>query len=219
MVYENKHNTNSSEEQMSFVIFDTEYTTWEGCLKHGWNNGRKKEIVQISALKVSENLEILQEFNVLCQPTINPILSEYFINLTHITNDLVEKNGIPFASAYCKFKDFAGKDVCYSHSWGADFLNQSDGLIIKENMALYNLTLHDDIIYRNIAPIFAELYKNHRIQVKSQSSGQIVEILGISEKLQKLKLDKHNALYDVYSILEGLKYFYPQSTELLKKSG
>ena len=201
---------------MSFIIFDTEYTTWQGCLEHGWNGHQKKEIVQIAALKVSDDLDIIAQFNVLCKPTFNPILSDYFVNLTHITNEQIAKNGELFADVYEKFEKFIGSDICYSHSWGSDFFSKSDGRILEENVNLYKLTPERNLIYRNLAPIFKQLYEKNHISVQSQSSGQIAQILHVDQKLNDLGLNPHNAYYDVYSILEGLKYFYPQSVELLR---
>lgn len=58
------------------------------------------------------------------------------------------------------------------------------------------------IIYRNIAPIFSELYKKNNIKVQNQTSGQIVQNLGIEKSMEHLKLDIHNAFYDIYSIVE-----------------
>ena len=201
---------------MSFIIFDTEYTSWQGCQQNGWRGNRKKEIVQIAALKISDTLDVLEQFNVLCKPTINPVLSDYFTNLTHITNEMINKNGKSFSQAYKEFEDFVGTNICYSHAWGADFLNESDGAVIKENLYLYGLQPNKNITYRNIAPVFAQLYEKNHIVVQSQSSGQIVSVLGIKQKLDNLGLDTHNAFYDVYSILEGLKYFYPESLRFLK---
>lgn len=200
---------------MSFVIFDTEYTSWKGCQENGWQGSQKKEIVQIAAIKVSNKLEVLDSFNVLCKPSINPVLSDYFINLTHITNEQVAKYGKPFEEAYGNFENFVASNICYSHGWGAEYSSQSDGAVIDENLKLYNLTARKKIKYRNIAPIFKHLYVENKINVKSQSSGQIAEILGLVGNMEKLQLNLHNALYDVYSIIEGLKYFYPKSVELL----
>lgn len=200
---------------MSFVIFDTEYTSWKGCQENGWRGNQKKEIVQISALKVSDKLDVLAEFNVLCKPIINPLLSDYFVNLTHITNEQIAKYGQPFSKVYNDFEYFVGEDICYSHGWGAEYFDKSDGDIIEENLELYGLSARKNIKYRNIAPIFKQLYKENNIKIKSQSSGQIAEILGLSENMKKLQLYPHNALYDVQSILAGLKYFYPKSVELL----
>ena len=200
---------------MSFVIFDTEYTSWKGCQENGWHGNQKREIVQISALKVSDTLDIIDEFTSLCKPLVNPLLSDYFTNLTHITNAQIEKEGRMFKEVFTDFVAFAGNNICYSHGWGADYFNKSDGEIIKENLTLYNLPMKKNVKYRNIAPIFKHLYEKNKIKVKSQSSGQIAEILGLSENMKKLQLNPHNALYDVYSILEGLKYFYPESVKLL----
>ena len=200
---------------MPFVVFDTEYTSWKGCQENGWHDGQKKEIVQVGAIKVSDKLEILGSFSVLCKPSINPVLSDYFVDLTHITNAQVKKDGKSFREIYDRFTKFVGKDICYSHGWGAEYFNKSDGDIIDENLKLYGLSARKKIKYRNIAPIFKQLYTENKIEIKNQSSGQIAEILGLSENMKKLQLDPHNALYDVYSILEGLRYFYPRSVDLL----
>ena len=88
---------------MSFVIFDTEYTSWAGCQKNGWKGNQKKEIVQISAIKLSDNLNVICECNILCKPIINPILSDYFVELTHITNDQIMNMEISFKEWYNKF--------------------------------------------------------------------------------------------------------------------
>ena len=203
---------------MSFIIFDTEYTSWAGCQENGWHGTQKKEIVQIAALKISDDLKILDKFNTLCKPIINPVLSDYFIQLSHITNEQVQKQGISFALAYKKFEEFIGDNICYSHAWGASSLNEADGSLMKENICLNNLSPSKKIIYKNIAPVFAKLYKKHHIKNKNQSSGQIVKFLGIEDKMKHLNLDVHNAFYDTYSILEGLKFFFPESVQLMQKN-
>lgn len=200
---------------MSFVIFDTEYTSWKGCQENGWYGGQKKEIVQIAAIKVSDKLEVLDSFDVLCKPRINPVLSDYFVNLTHITNEQVAKYGKSFEEAYSNFENFVDSNICYSHGWGSRYSNKSDGEIIEENIKLYNMTSYKKLKYRNIAPIFKQLYMENKINVKSQSSGQIAEILGLTDNIKNLGVKQHNALYDAYSIVEGLRYFYPKSVELL----
>ncbi len=201
---------------MSFVIFDTEYTTWKGCIENGWLGNQKKEIVQIAALKVSDNLDVIDTFNILCKPTVNPVLSEYFENLTGITNGMVAKDGVPFLSAYERFVDFIDGNICFSHGWGGDYFSKSDGLIIDENLRINNIKPLKTIEYRNIAAIFMELYAKHNIDIKKQSSGQIVNLLNIKDKISSLCLDEHNAFVDVYSILEGLKFFKTDAIMLLK---
>lgn len=200
---------------MSFAIFDTEYTSWAWCQENWWKGNQKKEIVQISAIKLSNSLNVIGEFNVLCKPTINPVLSDYFIELTHITNDQIINMWISFPEWYKKFESFVENNICYSYKWWFDYFDESDGTILKENLLLNNMTENKKIIYRNIAPIFAELYKKNNIKVQNQTSGQIAQNLGIEKNMEHLKLGIHNAFYDIYSIVEWLKYFYLESIKLL----
>lgn len=192
---------------MSFILFDTEYTSWVGCNEHGWHDWQKKEIVQISALKVDENLEVLAEFNRLCKPKFNPVLSDYFIELTGITNVMIKEKAEDFSLVYADFKQFVKNDICWSHAWGQSTDSLSDGAVVQENLRLYNLPINDGIIYRNIAPIFKKLYQKHNIDIKNQSSGQIIKLLGLETRPMIQGLDVHNAMFDVYSILSGLHYF------------
>ncbi|MBQ8677599.1 MAG: hypothetical protein IJ529_03940 [Alphaproteobacteria bacterium] len=201
---------------MSFVIFDTEYTSWKGCQEKGWSGARKKEIVQIAALKVTEDLQVIAEFNKLCRPVINPILSDYFVNLTHITNEMISQEGILFEKAFTEFKEFVGQNTCFSHGWGADFEHKSDGAIIDENIDLYHLRLKNDIKYFNIAPFFQKVYEKKKLQIKSQASGDIASLLGLGDKLVSLHLQPHDAFYDVYSILEGVRYLREDILPLMK---
>lgn len=196
---------------MSFILFDTEYTSWKGCQENGWHGHQKKEVVQISAIKVSDDLKVLKEFNQFCYPIINPVLSDYFIKLSHITNEKIKKEGILFPKAFNNFKKFIGKDICVSHGWGKSGSFYADGNIIQENLRLNHMPIDKAIQYKNIAPVFKKLYKKHHIPIQKQSSGEITKLLGIKNQI---KLNPHNALFDVYSILAGLKHF--QSDSIVK---
>ncbi len=192
---------------MSFVIFDTEYTTWEGCLQKGWIDRQKKEVVQIAAIRVDDKTyEILEELNLYVKPQINPVLSDYFINLTGITNEKVRAEGVLFPEAYERFKSFVGNDKCFSHAWGLEQDEQADGKVMTDNLSL--LGLRDDMPphYANIAPWFKEQYDKQSIQIEKQCSGEIAKLLGCENEMTALGLDVHNALYDVYSVWAGMKF-------------
>lgn len=191
---------------MMFVIFDTEYTSWQGCLENGRADWQKEEIVQIAALKVDENLQVISEFNVYIKPHINPILSDYFIKLTGITNEKLEQEGTYFPKAYAKFKQFAGDCICYSHGWSANTDSLADGKVMNKNLLFNQLVDANLPNYQNIAPWFKAQYAEKKINITKQCSGEIAELLGCDKELLNLRLDKHNALYDVYSILAGLRF-------------
>lgn len=192
---------------MEFVIFDTEYTTWEGCNKNGWHDWQKKEVVQIVALKVSaDDLSVIEEFSYFIKPKFNPILSDYFINLTKIDNVTIQEKGVDFEFVYNKFKDFVGDLVVYSHGWSLATTGIADGEVLNENLEYYGLKDDNKPNYVNIAPWFMKEYKMRNISIQKQCSGEIAKLLGCEGEISHLGLSVHNALYDTYSILAGLKY-------------
>lgn len=75
------------------LLLDTEYTSWEGCIETGWDASANqyKELVQLAALRVDvDTLNILDEYNRFVRPQINPRLSEYFRELTGISQAQVD---------------------------------------------------------------------------------------------------------------------------------
>lgn len=191
-----------------FIIFDTEYTSWKGCNEKGWVLPQRKEIVQIAALQVKQStLEVKAEFNILIRPTHNPILSDYFIKLTGITNEQIASEGVDFKEGLAKFIKFVGNRDCISHVWSGDKDSCGDGEVIKLNLEYNNLP-KVNLRFKNIAPWFRKQYQENNIIVERQASGQIAKIVGRDEAIKQLGLNEHNALYDVYSLLEGIRKFH-----------
>ena len=83
-----------------FIIFDTEYTAWEGSQQRNWSGENEyMELVQIGALKVIKTdttIKVVKKFNIYVKPKKNPELSEYFINLTGITQNIIDKKAVTF---------------------------------------------------------------------------------------------------------------------------
>lgn len=192
---------------MSYVIFDTEYTSWEGCNANGWHDWQKKEIVQIAAVRVDEaDDRPIGELNLYVKPVLNPVLSDYFVSLTGISNQKIAAEGIGFADAYEQFKFFVGRDKCYSHGWSLSQDELADGKVMLENLELLGLKDCTPPEFHNIAPWFKEQYQAKGIHIEKQCSGEIAVLLGCTEEFEHSELDVHNALYDVYSILAGIRF-------------
>ena len=117
----------------SAILYDLEYTAWEGSMAHRWlRPGEFREVVQIGAVKVNaETLEIAGEFDVLARPRINTMLSAYFENLTGITNAMLADRGIALREAYDRFVAFAGDGPIVSFG--------RDDLVLTHNLALYGI--------------------------------------------------------------------------------
>ena len=69
----------------TFIIFDTEFTAWEGSQERKWKGVNEyRELVQISAIRVKKKgntIAITKKLNLYALPRINPMLS---LSLIHI---------------------------------------------------------------------------------------------------------------------------------------
>lgn len=115
------------------IVFDLEYTAWQGSMARRWMApGEYREVVQIGAVKVdAASFSIRDEFQILVRPRINAELSDYFVQLTGIGNDVVMRDGIDFPQAYRAYVEFA--DGAPMFAFGRD------DLVLKDNLRLYGI--------------------------------------------------------------------------------
>ncbi|PPR09563.1 MAG: hypothetical protein CFH44_00337 [Proteobacteria bacterium] len=106
-----------------FIIYDTEYWTDEGVMKRNWMGLKDHPpvLIQIGGYKVraDQELSIVDEFICYCKPVDEngnqlPI-TQYFTDLTNITAETVENEGLPAQEVLNKFKEFAGESNIYSY--------------------------------------------------------------------------------------------------------
>ena len=190
---------------MSFVIFDTEYIADKGMKEEGFCGWQNREIIQIAEIKLDNDLKLIDRINLYIIPCLHKKIPQYFVDLTGINDEQMKKEGITFDKAYQVFRDFVGNDVCYSHAWDFTKDNDADGLVMREMLDIYGIIDNNQPDYKNIAYWFRDKYNEKGIKVENQSSGEIASILGKEDELKELYLQVHNAFYDVYSILIGLK--------------
>jgi inhibitor of KinA sporulation pathway (predicted exonuclease) len=98
---------------MNYIIVDLEATCWEN------RKGRKSEIIEIGAVIVNDQRQIMDEFTAIIKPVIHPTLSDFCTTLTTISQEMVDQ-GLPFIEALENFKSWInsfGKEylIC---SWG-----------------------------------------------------------------------------------------------------
>ena len=113
------------------VVFDLEFTAWEGSMESRWTRpGELTEVVQIGAVKLdAESLKEVDAFEILVQARVNPVLSNYLVALTGITNEALAARGVDFLIAYRAFLDFVGEAQSWAHG--------RDDLILAGNLKLY----------------------------------------------------------------------------------
>lgn len=104
---------------MNYIIFDLEAT----CEKD--NKAFKNEIIEIGAVKLNDNLEIVDTFDEFIKPKLSPILTGFCKELTTIKQSDVD-NADNFSKVADKFKQWigVGKEDYILCSWGFYDKNQ-----------------------------------------------------------------------------------------------
>lgn len=178
----------------TIVFYDTEFTTWEGALERRWTGpGEFWEVVQIGAARLdAKTFAVKARLSLLVKPVKNPVLSGYFCQLTGITQEQVDRDGVLFPDALAQFRAFIGTAPAASYG--------DDDKVIRDNQTLHGLTA--DFYALNIGPWFKEHGAPYGV-VKGVNSGALARTVGAP-------LDgavaEHNALEDVRSITAAYKF-------------
>jgi inhibitor of KinA sporulation pathway (predicted exonuclease) len=181
------------------VILDLEFTSWEGSMQRNWSkNWEHREIVQIGAVLVDldSNFQVIDQFNCLVRPTINPYLSDYFVELTGIDRYEVKSKGISFPNAYVKFLEFAS-------SSSTIYANGNDGEVLRENCRLSQIDykLEKDKVVNFRIWLAKQVSEYLGKKYEYVDSGDIIYVL--TNKMSNKK--KHNALDDAICLSEAVK--------------
>lgn len=103
-----------------------------------WNNSYNKykkcfvnEILEIGAVMVNEELEVIDTFSVIIRSQLIKKLSGRVKNLTHITNEDMS-SGVSFQRAITDFSKWVGNRNCIFLSWG-----NSDIRVLVDNFSMF----------------------------------------------------------------------------------
>ena len=121
---------------MNYIVLDMEWNQpWPGS-----PSARKVlpvqirgEIIQIGAVRVTEDQTVADEFQVMVRPKSYRSLNRRVSKLTGIKESRLKAEGIPFPEAMEQFKDWCGEDPVFL-TWGFD-----DIAILRENLQLFEL--------------------------------------------------------------------------------
>jgi inhibitor of KinA sporulation pathway (predicted exonuclease) len=174
------------------IVFDTEFTAWQGSMERRWSGpGEHREIVQIGAVSIDvETLEETASFSVLIKPVHNPVLSDYLVSLTRITNERLRSEGTDFVSGVSKFVAFlAGRPMfCYGR----------DDKVIAANAKLLG---ERDVWPRVPAVDLKDWLLEIGIPLTGVHSGALAEhVGGVSQGIA------HDAVVDSRSLAAAIRY-------------
>ena len=121
---------------MDYIVLDMEWNQpWPGSpsSKKVLPVQIRGEILQIGAVRVTEDQQVADEFQVLIKPKYYRRLNRRVSKLTGIKESQLREDGLPMAEAMEQFRSWCGEDVIFL-TWGFD-----DITILKENLQLYEI--------------------------------------------------------------------------------
>ena len=121
---------------MDYIVLDMEWNQpWPGS-----PSSRKVlpvairgEIIQIGAVRVTEDQQVADEYQVLIKPKYYRHLNRRVSKLTGIKETRLKEEGVPFPEAMEAFRVWCGEDIVFL-TWGFDDIG-----ILKENLRLFGL--------------------------------------------------------------------------------
>ncbi|WNF00217.1 exonuclease domain-containing protein [Streptomyces luomodiensis] len=187
----------------TFVVFDLEFTSWSGALERDWTGpGQLREIVQIGALRISagdsaEDHCVVEEYEALVRPVVNPRLSPYFTGLTGIDQETVDREGVAPAEALSDFLGFCQGQSVLSYGNDMIVLGENTGWARARGEEVKNGFLTAGFL--NIRPWLNAVAPT----TASASSGRLWEALGLPRPVAGRE---HSALFDCYSIAAAIRH-------------
>lgn len=173
------------------IIFtDSEYTTFGPSWEAGWTEAHHhKEIYQVAAVKiVDHSWQEVECLEMIVRPTFNPVLTAYSTNLTGVSQDRIEQEGLSFEVALDKFVSFCGDNPIATMD--------GDWFVWQENCRLNGLPFP----FREQPFIrICELLAGWGIERSKYSSGTLYKAAGLD-----MDGHVHDALHDVRSLSQSV---------------
>ncbi len=169
---------------MNYIIFDLE---WNQGVSHGEKREKKLplEIVEIGAVKLNEDREMIDAFTQLIKPQIYHEMHSITRKIIHIQMEELEK-GRPFEEVMPDFLEWCGEDSLFC-TWGT-----LDLLELQRNMEYYELPPLSDrpIKYYDIQKLFSLAYEDGKSR---RTLEYAIDMLSI-----KKDIPFHRAFSDAY---------------------
>ncbi len=172
---------------MDYIVLDMEWNQpWPGSpsSKKVLPVTIRGEIIQIGAVRVTQQQEVKDEFQVLIRPKYYRHLNRRVSKLTGIKEARLKEEGIPFPEAMAQFRSWCGEDIVFL-TWGFDDIG-----ILRENLRLFQLDESWTQRWFNAQMIFNAQTDGSNAQKALKTAMEIFEI--------EATRPAHDALGDAY---------------------
>ena len=172
---------------MNYIVMDMEWNQpWPGSpsSKKVLPVQIRGEIIQIGAVRVTEDQQVADEFQILIKPKYYHHLNRRVSKLTGIKETQLREEGVPFPEAIEAFRTWCGEDIVFL-TWGFDDIG-----ILRENLMLFQLDAS-----------FTEKWYNAQMIFNAQTDGSSAQkALKTAMEMFEIQATRpaHDALGDAY---------------------
>lgn len=188
---------------MNYIVLDLEWNQAPGKFNKD-DFGLPFEIVEIGAVKLDDNLNIIGEFSQLIKPQIYKSIHYMTTKIIHVDKEELEEDGRPFPEVAEEFLEFCGKDPLFC-IWGTLDLTE-----LQRNMVYYGMDELTDkpLMYFDIQKFFSLAYDDGKLRRNLESA---VDYLGLEKDIQF-----HRAYSDAYYTAKVFKEIDKEMPEVEK---
>ena len=172
---------------MNYIVLDMEWNQpWPGSpsARRVLPVQIRGEIIQIGAVRLTEDQTVADEFQVMIRPKYYRTLNRRVSKLTGIKESRLKAEGIGFAEAIDSFRRWCGEDAVFL-TWGFD-----DIAILRENLQLFQLSTGWISTWYNAQMIFNAQTDGSTAQKSLKTAMEIFQI--------EATRPAHDALGDAY---------------------
>ena len=167
---------------MNYIVIDLEWNGSWSKKAHGYFN----EIIEVGAVKVNEQMEILDEFRAAIKPVVSKKLSSIVTDLTNITAEELE-DGTTFTGMMRQLSRWIGTDDSVVLTWST-----TDLLVLMENCRYF---------YGRQEIPFLKNYIDFQVYAQQQMGVDMAQQLGLARAGEMLGIPEddmslHRALDD-----------------------
>ena len=172
---------------MNYIVMDMEWNQpWPGSpsSKKVLPVQIRGEIIQIGAVRVTEDQQVADEFQILIKPKYYRHLNRRVSKLTGIKETQLREEGVPFPEAIEAFRTWCGEDIIFL-TWGFDDIG-----ILRENLMLFELETS-----------FTDRWYNAQMIFNAQTDGSTAQkALKTAMEMFEIEATRpaHDALGDAY---------------------
>ena len=198
-----------------FIVLDLEWNQ-SPAGKEGSMNRLPFEIIEIGAVKLNKNLQIISEFRRLIRPRVYRQMHYKISEVTHMSIEQLDTEGEDFVRAMTEFLEWCGDDYRFC-TWGSMDLTE-----LQRNMVYHGMELQfpSPLLYYDLQKIYALIHGTKQ----KESLDTVVEELHLTED-RPFHRALDDAYYtgrvmsemDFYSMMEyvSVDYYQPQNMQNL----